>query len=192
MQIVYLGMVFQIIILVNYIYMNISLDYYTIVISVAIFVFIITMILFWYFGNVKSDEFPPIMSNCPHNWTVNSDGTCNIPIDGVNIGNLIKRGRPIYKVVSNNNVRYTTTPTNNAIVLSDLYGNRILAYTGPNSNTKFPDFPGGYDSNHPEKNVVDFRVDEWSQYGSILCANHEWAVKNNINWEGVSNYNHCK
>ena len=173
--------------------MNLSLNYYNIVITVAIFVFVLTMILFWFLSDKKSDEFPPTMSNCPVNWKVNSDGTCNIPIDGVNIGNLSGRGRPIYKITSQDNiVTYTINPTSGATILTDLYGNRILAYTGPDSKTKFPDFPGGYDISRPEKNVVDFTHEKWAKKGSVLCANYEWAVTNNINWEGVSNYNHCK
>lgn len=173
-----------------------SIDYYKLVIGVAVIIFLITIIFFWYFSNVKSQEFPPVMSNCPMNWSVNPDGTCNIPIDGVNLGNLNGKGRPIYKTVksdssNNEKIYYSTYPTKGGILLTDLYGNRILAYTGPGSSSKFPNFPGGYDINYPEKNIVDFTTSDWSKYGSTLCANHEWAVKNNINWEGVSNYNHC-
>jgi len=171
-------------------------DYYKIIIVVAVMVFIMTMVLFWYLTPGKSDEFPPIMSNCPINWSVNPDGTCNIPLDGVNMGNLNGKGKPIYKNVitdeSNKQTTvYSTDSVNGGIKLTDLYGTPILAYTGPKSNTKFPHFPGGYDITHPEKNVVDFTTQDWSKNSSVLCANHNWAVLNNINWEGVSNYNQC-
>lgn len=175
---------------------NKPIDYYKLVIGVAVIIFIITMVFFWYFSNVKSQEFPPVMSNCPTNWKVNDDGTCQIPVDGVNMGNLNGKGRPIYKKDKKDNsgnqtTSYSTNPIKGGSQLIDLYKNKILAYTGRDSNTKFPNFPAGYDVTHPEKSVVDFTSSDWSEYGSTLCANHEWAIKNNINWEGVSNYNHC-
>jgi hypothetical protein len=150
------------------------MDYYNIVIITAVIVFISTMILFWYYSNVKSDEFPPVMTNCPLNWKVNADGTCTIPIDGVNMGNL--KGKPIYKKLSADGKTpvYTTYFTYGSVKLSDNYSNPILAYTGSNSGVKFPDFPAGYDANTPQNNIVDFRLDEWSQKGSVLCSNHEF------------------
>ena len=179
----------------NILYYFGEIDYYKIVIIVAVSVFIFTMVFFWFFSNVGSDEFPPTMSNCPRSWTVNMDGTCNIPVDGTNMGNLYGKGRPVYKSVtrddSNNEIyTYSTNPKKGSL-LKDMYGNIIMGYTGPGSNTKFPHFQGGYDITRPEKSVVDFTAKEWGSYGSTLCSNRTWAVKNNINWEGVSNYNHC-
>jgi hypothetical protein len=173
--------------------MNVSVDYYKIVIGVAVFVFIITMIVFWYFIRPKPNEYPPVMTNCPLNWKVNQDGTCTIPINGINTGNLKKSGKMMYKKISNNgSVTYITDPMSGSIKYTDEYGNPYLAYTGENSGVKFPDFPAGYDDRRPEINVVDFRDEKWGKTTSVLCANHDWAVKNNIYWEGVSNYNHCK
>ena len=166
------------------------MDYYKIVIGIATFIFIFTMIFFWYFSNVEIKVFPPTMSNCPTGWKVNTDGTCNIPTDGTNMGNLYGKGMPIYKNVSKDGtVIYTKNSTNGGIKLTDVNGNLILAYTGKSS--KFPNFPGGYDVTHPEHNVVDFNREDWAKTESVLCANHKWAVMNNIHWEGVSNYNHC-
>jgi hypothetical protein len=31
----------------------------------------------------------------------------------------------------------------------------------------------------------------WSKFGSPICAQRTWARSNNIEWEGVSNYNKC-
>jgi hypothetical protein len=167
------------------------MDYYNIVIITAVNVFICTMIIFWYYSNVKSDEFPPVMTNCPLNCIVNPVGTCTIPIVGVNIGNL--KGQTMYKkLLADGTVTYTMYPTYGSTKYTDNYGNPYLAYTGSTSGVKFPDFPAGYDANTPEKNIVDFRLDEWSENGNVLCANHDWAVKHNIYWEGVSNYNRCR
>ena len=175
----------------------INIDYHKIVIGVATIVFIITMGFFWVFSKKESTEFPPTMSNCPAGWLVNPDGTCNIPVDGTNLGNLLGKGRPIYKFISyddsNNEIMtYNTNPVKGGVILTDIYGNKVMAYTGPGSNTIFPDFPGGYDITHPEKSIVDFTASNWSKYESVLCSNYKWAVKNNINWEGVTNYNHCE
>lgn len=170
-----------------------TFNYYNIVIIVAVSVFLVTMILFWYYTNPKPDEYPPVMTNCPLNWKVNPDGRCTIPIDGVNIGHLKDNGQMLYKKIANDGtVSYTKYPIYGSVKYTDTYGNPFLAYTGPNSGVKFPDFPAGYDANRPENNIVDFRDDGWSTTGSVLCANHDWAVKHNIYWEGVSNYNHCK
>jgi hypothetical protein len=173
------------------------IDFYKLVIGVAFLVFFLTMTLFWFFSKKKSDEFPPTMSNCPTGWSVNTDGTCNIPTNGTNLGNLAGKGVPIYKLVSedqdnNQTITYSTDPRKGGNILTDVYGNKIVAYTGPGSNTIFPNFPGGYDITHPEKNIVDFTANNWSKYESVLCANYKWAIKNNIHWEGVTNYNHCE
>ena len=31
----------------------------------------------------------------------------------------------------------------------------------------------------------------WSRLGSPICTQHTWARSNNIEWEGISNYNKC-
>jgi hypothetical protein len=159
-----------------------------IVIGIAVIIFIITIIYFWYFNYIESTEYPPIISNCPANWKVNSDGTCNIPTDGINMGHLSGKGKPIYRNKDNS---ITDSPDNGGIMIKDTKGNPILGYTGLGSKIQFPNFPGGYDINHPEENKVDFTSLEWAKYGSTLCANRKWAITNNIYWEGVTNYNDC-
>jgi hypothetical protein len=168
------------------------MEYYKIVIGIAFIIFFITIILFWYLNYMPSKEYPPIMANCPNGWTVNLDGTCNIPTDGTNMGNLYDKGNLVYKNISKNgNISYSLDSNGGGVLFKDKNGNPIFGYTGPGSNTRFPDFPAGYDINHPEKNIVNFTSEDWSAYGSTLCENRKWAIKNNIQWEGVTNYNHC-
>lgn len=165
----------------NYIYTTLS--YQQIVIGVATIVFILTMIIFWLLIPGKNTVYPPVMSNCPVNWTVNPNGTCNIPPKGgSNLGNL--RGKPIYVINSNGKRTYSTDPTTTGALLKDMFGNNILGYTKL-------DIPGGYNTSHPEKPVVDFTSPEWATTGSVLCANFEWATKHNIEWAGITNYNQC-
>jgi hypothetical protein len=160
-----------------------ELTYNQIVIIAAVIVFIFTMIILWSLLPIKSRTYPPVMSNCPTGWTVNSDGTCNIPSKGgLNLGNL--RGVPIYKLTVNGKSTFSTDPKSGGILLTDIYGKPILAYTSKH-------IPAGYDTNNPQLPVVNFESLNWSRYGSTLCANREWAIKNNIEWEGVTNYNKC-
>jgi len=160
-----------------------TVTYQEIVIGIAIIIFIITMGVFWYFIPDLNKVFPPVMSNCPKGWSVNDDGTCNIPPQGsLNLGNL--RGKPIYVITSDGVTTYTTDTDTIGMVLTDMYGNNVLGYT------KF-DFPAGYDVSNIQRPVVDFTAPEWGETGSVLCANFEWATKNNIEWEGVTNYNQC-
>ena len=164
------------------------MEYQKIVIGIAVFIFVITMIIFWYFSNEQSKYYPPVMSNCPTGWKVNMSGNCIIPTDETNLGNLIGKGKRIFRN-SDGTISYDSTK--GGTLINDEKGFPILAYTGFGSNTKFPNFPAGYDINTPDKNIVDFTDENWAKYGSVLCANHKWAVTNNIHWEGVSNYNHC-
>lgn len=165
-------------------------EYRKIVIGIAVFIFILTMIVFWFLSPLPSNIYPPVMSDCPTGWSLNQDGTCNIPTNGMNIGNLKGKGVPIYKKMNRDGtITYSTDPNSGGVQLTDQYGNPILAYTGGKPSS---DFPAGYDANNPQLNFVDFTHLDWGSIGSTLCANREWAIKNNIVWEGVSNFNHCK
>jgi hypothetical protein len=160
-----------------------ELSYQQIVIIIAIFIFILTMIIFWFLTPQHYKVYPPVMSNCPTGWSVNSNGTCNIPPNGgLNLGNLY--GVPIYKIVSDGKTTFSTDPKSGGKLYTDIGGNKILAYTSK-------DIPAGYDISNVQLAVVDFESLKWSQYGSTLCANRDWAIKHNIEWEGVTNYNQC-
>jgi len=161
-----------------------KLNYHQIVIGVAIFIFVLMMVIFWIITPSINTVYPPVMSNCPTGWSVNMNGTCNIPPEGGrNIGNL--KGSPVYRIVRKGVVTYTTDATSGGMVLKDRYGNIILGYTKD-------DFPAGYDVSNIQIPVVDFTDNKWGQYGSVLCANYDWAMKKNIEWEGVTNYNQCR
>jgi len=142
------------------------------------------MVIFWYITPGVNTVYPPVMSNCPVGWYVNQDGTCNIPPKGSkNLGNL--QGVPVYKIISEGNIKYTTDANSGGILLTDKNANTILAYTKLQ-------IPAGYDIENIQNPVIDFTDNNWGQYGSVLCANYDWAMKNNIEWEGVTNYNQCK
>jgi len=160
-----------------------EISYQKIVIGIAGIIFFITMVIFWYLTPEMNKVYPPVMSNCPTGWSVNDDGTCNIPPKGgTNLGNLV--GLPVHVVIRDGTVVYTTNPKAGGIILKDRYGNEILGYSKK-------EIPAGYNVNTPQIPVVDFTTNDWGQYGSVLCANYDWAVKNNIEWEGITNYNQC-
>jgi len=161
-----------------------NMTYQSVVISVALIIFIITMIIFWFYTPTLSTVYPPTITNCPAGWSVNINGTCNIPSQGgTNLGNLT--GKPIYKVIDGKTIIYTTDPNSNGMLLKDMYGNNILAYTKN-------DFPAGYDISNIQIPVVDFTALAWGETSSVLCANYNWAIKHNIEWEGITNYNQCQ
>ena len=41
-------------------------------------------------------------------------------------------------------------------------------------------------------NYIDFTNSDWTKGGiSAICGQKSWSVKNNIMWDGVTNYNKC-
>jgi hypothetical protein len=157
-----------------------KISYQTIVIAIAIFIFTITMVIFWFITPGLNPVYPPVMSNCPVGWSVNKDGTCNIPpVGSRNLGNL--KGKPLY--LKSDGKTYTTTYTKGATQVVTENKKRVLVYTKEQ-------IPAGYDETNPRP-VVDFTHIDWGRYGSTICANQEWAIKNNIDWEGITNYNQC-
>lgn len=41
-------------------------------------------------------------------------------------------------------------------------------------------------------NYINFKNSDWTKGGvSAICGQKSWAIKNNITWDGVTNYNKC-
>lgn len=41
-------------------------------------------------------------------------------------------------------------------------------------------------------NVINFNDQKWSENGATAtCNQNEWANKNSIQWDGISNFNGC-
>ena len=140
------------------------MDFYTIVILIAV---VLLIIILTYIGiqlNFKKDssvQFPPVANTCPDYWV--SDGSyCIVPAYGkTNIGTIYDS---------------TTGKIN-------LSANTTYGFEEGNTN----------DENTVITNPrIDFSVIGWSSMGkSSLCQQKDWSNKYNIRWDGVSNYNNC-
>jgi hypothetical protein len=87
----------------------------------------------------------------------------------------------------NGNCTVPATPSspNVGIVYS---GNSINLSTDKTDTGKI--YTPGYAS---DKGTINFNDSLWGSMGkTTLCAKKDWATKNNIVWDGVSNYNSCK
>jgi hypothetical protein len=174
----------------------------TIIVSLSVFfgLFIYTFITF----HQNSKSFPPDLTDCPDYWKVNSDGTCQIPKPGeMNLGNLdavkdadgkivsSSRGKQIYRYKSftNGSTTYSYLPSyydpiSPALLTGKPATDLPLGYY----NT---DIPYGYDSESPERGVIDFNDGGWASFGDPYCEIKRWASTHNIQWDGIANYNKC-
>jgi hypothetical protein len=149
-------------------------SFQTIVVSIAC---LLLILILTYFGIKMSSggsgkrvmEFPLKHNLCPDRWTV-IDSKCIVP----------QSAEPNFKAFENiENFPYgdvgeciggesgTNTYKNcETTVAGDIAYNKIISF----------------DPNH-----VD-----WTSGGkTALCAKHQWANENGINWDGVSNYTKC-
>ena len=99
------------------------------------------------------------------------DGEYEWVIKNVNVGDSL-------------DLEYTTMRCEDKDPLLDGDGNEVLAYTKL-------DIPYGYDILSPNKNRIYFHTNDWSTSGSSRCAHRAWAKRNNIVWDGVTNFNLC-
>lgn len=161
----------------------------TFIISISIFIglFIYTFIEF----NKKNMLYPPDMANCPDYWKVNPTGSCQIPKKGeLNLGNLESKGRQIYTYENIMNIpNYSYLPsyydsTNDEVYYGNIESNLPLGYYNS-------DIPYGYDDSKPQSGYVDFEDSGWASYGDPYCEIKKWAKINNIQWDGMANYNKC-
>jgi len=120
------------------------MDFYTIIIIVALVLLIISLTLFGvYYRTFSVKPFPETQDFCPKLWTVDSSGNCIKPSTDISYNKL--NSIPI------------DTP-------------------GKLSNGFNPNDSG------------------WGLYSGAtnsICGKKKWSDKNNITWNGVSNYNSC-
>jgi hypothetical protein len=171
----------------------------TIIISIVVFLglFIYTYVVY---TENKNTLYPPDIANCPDFWEVNADGTCKIPQNGRNTGNLkgVKttlyeyddiRGIPNLSYLSKyhdpgsrpKKASIPTRPTAN-LTPNPLESREVIRYS-------LADIPYGYDPYNPT--VVNFTDMGWSSYGDPYCAIKQWANINGVNWDGMVSYNKC-
>lgn len=183
------------------------------IVSISIFIglFIYTAAVFY--SGEKSVIYPPDLTSCPDNWkmivrTIDGDKrhVCQIPPpDEMNLGALKDKGIAIYKYPnidgSGNNLSYLpkyydfNTVNINAQADTVVKGDPLphLRYYSAD------DIPEGYGNaynkfemtNFENNNYIDFQASGWGSQGDPFCRIKNWAKINNIQWDGMSNYNRC-
>ena len=81
-----------------------------------------------------------------------------------------------------------STDGSGCVVPSSGSKNAGLLFDGNGSPTAGLLATTGYNSS---KKTIDFSNPKWGEGGSLLCSQKKWADKNEIVWDGVSNYNSC-
>lgn len=166
--------------------------FHKLVISISILVFLGLLLYSGYvFYSNKSTLYPPDIPTCPDYWTVTQDGKCVIPKPhDINLGNLKNKGHPIYIYKNIENIpQYSLLETYYDPNSNDLYEGELAEKLGPGYYNA--DIPYGYDENNPQISQIDFTDKGWASYGDPYCEIKKWANINNIQWDGMSNYNKC-
>jgi hypothetical protein len=83
---------------------------------------------------------------------------------------------------------YCTIPTDSSKPnVGTVYSGSAITLTSEKAD-KSKIYTPGYGSG-----VINFNDSLWGSIGkTTLCAKKNWATKNNIAWDGVSNYNSCE
>lgn len=144
-------------------------SFYVIVLVVALvfLLMILTVMGVMMQSQNKSTVYPPTTNNCPDYWTEDASGTCTRP-SGSNASNARNQGD--YYVAAKPATGNVAATAASLIPLSK--------DTSPYASS---------DSTFDPANK------SWTLTGkTAICAKRDWAVKHNIVWDGVSNYNNCK
>jgi|TARA_Y100000389_G_scaffold204641_1_gene258535 hypothetical protein len=168
------------------------MNYYTTVLKIALIFFVILFVYFCYYYPSYPTTFPPYKSTCPDYWKATKvyDNKVCIP-NAKNLGSLdepIKRNFDWKYYIEVNDL--------------DISNDENTAWThylqvGRNDKLKVKfngsfHIPGYVDDLDKEMTYVNFNDDKWDHsIRSRDCTYKAWANENNIEWEGVSNYNRC-
>jgi hypothetical protein len=86
--------------------------------------------------------------------------------------------------------RNCTIPLKGAVNSGNLYSGENIYLTNDPADKSGRILTHGYDS---AGNFINFSDAGWSSAGkSSVCNKKDWANKNAIEWDGVSNYNACQ
>jgi hypothetical protein len=139
--------------------------FYKITILVAIVFLILALTVIGILMGKKANVliYPPVMNECPDYWTY--DGS--------------------YCIVPNKGCPTSSDPSK----FKDCSGN-VLNGLNTITSVNTQNTPGIKFQTNPDKSTtvkIDFKDAGWTG----TCAQMQWANKNNIVWDGVSNYNSC-
>jgi len=155
-------------------------SFYIIVLVVALvfLLMILTVMGVMMKSQNKSTVYPPTMNTCPDYWTEDASGNCTRPTDAT------ARNQGDYYVAA--------TPAVAAVAAIGSNPAKPAVAATPASLTPFLIGTAG-----PPYALTTSKFDpadkSWTLTGkTAICAKRDWAVKHNIVWDGVSNYNNCK
>ena len=138
----------------------------TFYVIVSVIAVIILIIIFSSIGvmlkySSTNNIYPPTANTCPEYWNIDSSNNCIIP----------------------------TSDSNNPNKGTLYRDNGIIYLTTDSTDTSGKIYTPGYDSN---SGTINFSDVNWSSEGkTAVCYKKEWASKNSIEWDGISNYNAC-
>jgi len=185
---------------------------FVILISISIFIGLFIYTATIYYRGSKSKQYPPDLSSCPDYWKIMKreiDGdvrhVCQIPsINELNLGGLKEKGLPLYKYSNidgniHNNISFLPSyyDFND---FDDIDSQIQKGYSFPNLRYySIDDIPNGYGNaynnynlkNFEQNNYIDFQDSGWASQGDPYCQIKNWVKINNIQWDGISNYNNC-
>lgn len=183
----------------------------TLVVSITILIGLVIFVGIYLFEEPKT--YPPDFTDCPDFWKVKPDGTCKIPHpNGKNIGNLKENAQEIflytYDLSGNHNdestldnsmnsylSKYTSeepiTDNEESITSSEKLIKGIEEQKGVVYGYYHSDIPHGYDSTNPKNDSINFQDPGWALFGDPYCEIQRWAIRHNIQWDGILNYDKC-
>tara|TARA_B110000967_G_C18898635_1_gene572765 strand:+ start:3407 stop:3925 length:519 start_codon:yes stop_codon:yes gene_type:complete len=169
--------------------------YYKIILKIA-FIFLIVVISYlYYIYPIYPTIYPPNKSDCPDYWDsikVKGNNVCLVPSESThkNIGNLFESNKQNFDwkyyitenkldIMNDSNTAWNHYNNNNATNLKFRFNG---SYRTPGYNNELG----------PEDTYVNFNDEYWNNsIESKDCKYKLWSNKNNIEWEGISNYNRC-
>lgn len=185
----------------------------TLVVATVLLVVILTGLGILMSKQKSQLTWPPKASTCPDYWNYNTDtNRCELPAS-VNTGALYDTSAK--KVYVDTTVKsYEYIPSGSTTATAQYTDIASIANVALTTTQKFPTAKtgkaGGWSDldvtqnkiNHVPFPVVDTSATTWSfdpndarwettPAKSALCAKQAWAVNNNIEWDGVSNYTGC-
>jgi len=140
--------------------------FYKITILVAIVFLILALTVIGILLGKKSNVlvYPPVMNTCPDFWLMDGSNNCIVP-----------------------NVGCPSPIDDNQIV--DCSRNYLNGLGDVNSLTKENTF--GFTSTKNADNTTTLKINFQDPQWTGTCQQMSWAMKNNIIWDGVTNYNSC-
>lgn len=171
----------------------------TLVVSITILIGLVIFVGIYLFEEPKT--YPPDFTDCPDFWKVKPDGTCKIPHpNGKNIGNLKENAQEIFLYT------YAADGKHDESTLDNSMNSYLSKYNGEASSDPIKgieeqkgvvygyyhsDIPHGYDSTNPKNDSINFQDPGWALFGDPYCEIQRWAIRHNIQWDGILNYNKC-